>query len=183
MKDWKIIYSHGRDGHPWNDPRTVAIKAIADDLEIDMDSIPYDEKDSVPQMIEQAFEFCTHAQLPNTKLILIGSSRGAYIASAVTRLLLEATGQKTAGIYMMAPAIGIKPDYYPGAIKVPVASHIEVVHPYVDEIVPVKNTINFCAKNNFTLHLVDDTHSLQNQVSFIESSTRVFIKKCLHLSI
>ena len=178
MKNWTIIYSHGRDGHPWNDLRTIAIKAIADDLKIDMDSIPYNEKDSVPQMIEQAFEFCTHAQLPNTNLILIGSSRGAYIACAVTQLLFEATGRVTAGIYMMAPAIDIKPDYYPGAIKIPVASHIEVVHPYSDEIVPVYNTIGFCAENNFTLHLVDDTHSLQNQVSFIESSARVFIEKC-----
>ena len=179
MTDWIIIYSHGRDGHPWNDPRTVAIKAIADDLKIDMDSIPYDEKDSVPIMIEQAFTFCSGSQLQNTNLILIGSSRGAYILSAVTRLLFEATGQETAGIYMMAPAIDIKPDYYPGAMKVPVASHIEVVHPYSDEIVPVHNTINFCAENNFTLHLVDDTHPLQNQVSFIKSSARVFIKKCL----
>ena len=183
MTNWKIVYSHGRDGHPWNDPRTVAIKAIADDLNIDMDSIPYDEKDSVPQMIEQAFEFCSDAQLQNTNLILIGSSRGAYIASAVTHLLFQASGEKTAGIYLMAPAIGIKPDYYPGAIEVPVASNIEVVHPYSDEIVPVQNTINFCTENNFTLHLVDDTHTLQNQVSFIESSTRVFIKKCLLQSI
>ena len=176
MTNWKIIYSHGRDGHPWNDPKTVAIKEIANGLNIDMDSIPYDEKDDVPHMIEQAFEFCSRAQLLSANLILIGSSRGAYILSAVTQLLYEATGQKTAGIYMMAPAIGIKPDYYPGAIKVPMASHIEVVHPYSDEIVPVHNTINFCTENNFTLHLVDDTHSLQNQVRFIESSAGYLLK-------
>ncbi len=179
MSDWKLIYSHGRDGHPWNDPKTIAVKSIADENNLEMLSIEYDESDTVQQMIDQAFSFCHQAHSPPTNLILVGSSRGAYILSAVTHLLYKATGQKIAGLYMMAPAIDIKHDYYPGEMQNPVTLQTEVVHPYHDEVVPVGNTIEFCTKHNITLHLVNDTHCLQNQVEFIKNSARIFIENCL----
>lgn len=69
---------------------------------------------------------------------------------------------KPDGLLLMAPAFGL-PDY-PNNYPTPVANQVAVVHGWHDDVVPVENAIIWARQHNVGLVLVDDNHSLHNEV-------------------
>lgn len=176
MTHWTVVYSHGRDGSPWEGNKISAIKPVVLNAEINLVSIRYHESDMVPQMIDQAVETCLNKDEVPGRIILIGSSRGAYINAAVSQILVAKTGIKSSGLLMLAPAIGIKPDYYPEHFPVPQSKLIHVIHPYGDEVVPFQNVVEFCASHAFPLQLVEDEHNLSHQTELIARQVATFLE-------
>lgn len=172
---WTVIYSHGRDGDPWNGTKIQAMKPIILASGMNMVSIKYDETNTIQQMIDQTVQKCLSSEILPERIIFIGSSRGAYISAAASEYLFKKTQKKSSGLFMLSPAIGIKSDYYPNKFPEPQSHLVEIVHGYEDDIIPYQSVVEFCAEQKYTIHLVEDDHRLHNQKEFICNQLERFL--------
>ena len=174
---WTVLYSHGRDGDPWFGEKIQAMRPVVLAAGMNLVSVKYDESESIQQMIERTVERCSSPEFVPDKLVLLGSSRGAYISAATSEELHKRHGKETNGLFMISPAIGIKPDYYPVPFPEPKASVIEVIHAYRDNIIPFQNAVDFCSKRGATLHLVNDDHRINVEKDFVVAQLERFLSE------
>jgi len=86
------------------------------------------------------------------EVVLIGSSMGAYVATAASESI------KPRGLFLLAPAF-----YLPGYRQTefnPTAEDIRVFHGWQDDIVPAENAFRFCRKYRVRLNLYDTDHRM-----------------------
>ena len=103
-------------------------------------------------------------------LVLLGSSMGAWVS-------LEASQHiKPNALFLIAPAVYIGEGYSHYAPK-PYAQHVEIVHGWHDEVVPVENAIRFAREHNAPLHLLNSGHSLNDQLENIGNLLEMFFNK------
>jgi hypothetical protein len=82
---------------------------------------------------------------------------------------------RPAGIFLMAPAIGI-----PGYAKIfpqPNTPRTVIVHGCDDDIVSPANVIDYAGKNRLELHMLPDGHTLENSLAFLENRFRYFLEQ------
>lgn len=170
------VYSHGRDGHPWLGQKIVEMRPVVLAAGINLMSIRYEESETIDDMVEKTVEFCRDEFNIPGDLILIGSSRGAYISIETSRILEEKYSKTTSGLFLIAPALYIKQDYYPNQDPKPRAKHVEIVHGWVDPIIPVDNSIKFARKNNAAIHILDDEHRLNKQKRAVSQILSMFLE-------
>lgn len=94
------------------------------------------------------------------KVVLVGSSMGAYVAMEASKRL------KTNTLLLLSPAI-----YLPGYAQsdpVPHAGRTIMVHGWCDEVVPPSYAVRFADRHKCELHLLDDVHDLGHSLAFIE---------------
>jgi len=94
------------------------------------------------------------------KVVIVGSSMGAYVALEASKSIVTDT------LLLLAPAI-----YLPGydvADPVPVADRTVLVHGWCDAVVPPSFVVRFADRHKCELHLLDDVHDLGNSVDFLE---------------
>ncbi len=87
------------------------------------------------------------------RVILVGSSMGAYVAAAAAEKV------PVDGLFLLAPAVSI-PGF--GRVANPQINPEKsaIIHGWRDEIIPVSLIIDFARKQNLTLHLLPGDHSL-----------------------
>ncbi|BDQ33637.1 YqiA/YcfP family alpha/beta fold hydrolase [Pseudodesulfovibrio portus] len=149
MSDFSLIWCHGSLGRPWG-TKSTALAEVAAELGLTMEAPDFRETEDPDKRVAKLVDLLEKAGRP---AILAGSSMGGYVAAAA------AAKFDVPGLFLLAPAF-----YFPGyAVHVfsDLPAAVTVVHGWVDDVVPVDNSIRFARTHRADLHVFDDGHRLQ----------------------
>ena len=150
-----VVFSHGKETGP-SGRKILKLREMAEAAGAETVSIDYTSSMDPEIRVQKLL----NTTLPEHHgLILVGSSMGGYVSTVASKVL------KPDGLLLMAPAFGL-PGYaelYP----VPNATAIAAVHGWLDDVVPVENVVRWAKDNKIRLVLVDDDHSLHQEVATV----------------
>jgi surfactin synthase thioesterase subunit len=159
----KVIFSHGKESGPWGS-KITKLANIAKELGFDVDSIDYTGIISPEERVAKLNNYLKYETQP---YILVGSSMGGYVS------LVAAQTSKLVGLFLLAPALFI-PDYkqqtYPTNLK-----HLEIIHGWSDDIIPVGNSIKYAQQAQCSLHLIDGDHRLNYSIKQVSELFNLFL--------
>lgn len=158
----ELILSHGRESGP-NATKITRLDAIATELGWRTQRPDYGTEAEAPERIAKLLAL---AQATSGRLMLAGSSMGAYISAAVS-LQLEVEA-----LFLLAPPVFFR-NQEP-ALRVR-CKHICIVHGWRDELIDPSEVTAFARANRAKLILVDDDHRLKSSMPDIESAFRLFM--------
>lgn len=152
----QVVFSHGLESGPWGS-KITAMAEVAKARNASVTSVDYQGMREPQPRVDKLIA-CL-ASLPQEPTVLVGSSMGGHVATAV------ANQRQVAGLFVLAPAF-----FMPGfeAITPSVPScPMEIVHGWHDDVVPVANTLRYAKAGTVTVHLVDSDHRLGSALSEI----------------
>ncbi len=150
-----VVFSHGKETGP-NGRKITQLREIAEQAGAQTISVDY-TKTMQP---EDRVQILLTTELPAyDHLILVGSSMGGYVSTRASEQL------KPDGLVLMAPAFGMVD--YPVPYPIPSTSNVAVVHGWQDEVIPVGNVIAWAKQHQLRLQLVNDDHSLHQEVATV----------------
>jgi pimeloyl-ACP methyl ester carboxylesterase len=151
MSQLHILFSHGLEGSQWG-TKIMAMAEVARRYQLQVDSIDYSKLETAAR-VQRLLEVCRQL---SGEVILVGSSLGAHVATAVSSQVA------TRGLYLLAPAF-----FMPGFEQyTPEPAHcpVTIVHGWNDDVVPVDNSIRFARQHHCTLHVIDGDHRLHDNI-------------------
>lgn len=144
-----VIFNHGKESGPWG-TKITQLAHVATRMGCSVESLDYEGEYDADKRVQQLL---THInKLDAQPLLLVGSSMGGYVATAVA--------DKTAcrGLFVLAPA------YYLGGYTnldaLSLLCPVAIVHGWRDDVVPVANSWRFAQPIGAELHVLDDDHRL-----------------------
>ena len=148
--DKLVCFAHGKESGPWG-TKINFLADIARQRDWEVMSPDYSHTQDPQARVAHLFELNPQAR----KLILVGSSMGAYVAAMGCQKLMPDA------CYLMAPAL-----YFEGWAEEPQACPADtvVIHGWNDDIVPVEVAIRFSQPRKATLHILDSGHTLNDQL-------------------
>lgn len=156
MTDRLVCFNHGKESGPWGTKitrlaevaRARGFEVMSPDYRHTMD--PRERlRHLVQDLVPQA-----------SRLVLVGSSMGGYVAANACAAL------SVRALFLMAPAL-----YFPGWEEAPeqVPTLCSVVHGWRDDIVPVEHGIRFARQHHAALHVLDSGHTLNDQLDTLDA--------------
>jgi len=164
----KVIFSHGKESGPWGS-KITKLANVAKGLGFDVDSIDYAGITNPDDRVVKLNDYLNNETKP---YILVGSSMGGYVS-----LVAAQTNQPT-GIFLLAPALfmpGYNQQNYSTDFK-----HLEIVHGWPDDIIPVENSINYAQQAQCSLHLIDGDHRLNSSIEQVIELFKGFLSNIQH---
>ena len=159
-----VIFSHGKESGPQG-TKINYLSKVAQDLGWKTHSIDYRNCQDVNERV--ALLQSTIHQSSENNIVLVGSSMGGYVATAVANNLA------TKGLFLMCPAFYLP--NYPIQTFTPSTDNITIVHGWNDTIVPFQSSVKFGQKHHVNLHLIDDNHRLIAAADFLQATFRNFL--------
>jgi pimeloyl-ACP methyl ester carboxylesterase len=166
-----VIWSHGKDASPWG-AKSRRMAEMARQLGVDFEIVDYQDLNDMPdapeRRVQRLLDCC--ARIPGP-LILAGSSMGAYVS------LCASSEVRPLGVFALAPAV-----YLPGYARQEFADTgcpLEVVHGWLDEVVPAGNALRLAEITRCTLHMVPDGHRLSASVERVAFWFMMFVEGLL----
>ncbi|SJM95452.1 YqiA/YcfP family alpha/beta fold hydrolase [Crenothrix polyspora] len=142
-----MVYNHGKDSIPWGE-KALAMAQVAKRYGYDVISPDYTASNDPDIRVKQLLALDLSGY---DKLVLVGSSMGAYVATVAAAML----GAKH--LFLLAPAFYL-PGYPCKAFLPP--AHTLVIHGWQDDIVPPANAWRFCQQYHSQLLMLDGDHRL-----------------------
>lgn len=168
MKSQNVVcLFHGKEGGPSSTKITkLATVAESCGFEIVIPDFRYvDDPD------ERVRRVLAEAVSSTSNLVLVGSSMGGYVAAVTGEVLAPD------GLLLLAPAL--YRSGYANQTPQPDCAHIEVVHGWRDEVIPVEGSLRFARERKAELHLVDSDHRLHDRLELIEIILRRMLTKLI----
>ena len=160
-----VIFSHGKESGPWG-LKISRLAPVAEELGFAVLSVDYRGVDDPAGRVRMLLEQCPK---DGGLIVLVGSSMGGAIS------LAAAAANRQAGLFLMAPAIGI-----PGYPELPPIAQMPptvIVHGWDDTIVPPGPVIEYARKHRLELVMVPDGHNLENSLDFLAFRFRLFLNR------
>ncbi|MEL7024080.1 MAG: alpha/beta fold hydrolase [Pseudomonadota bacterium] len=145
----QVVFSHGLESGPWGS-KITAMAEVAKARNARVTSVDYQGMREPQPRVDKLLQ-CL-ASLPQEPTVLVGSSMGGHVATAV------ANQRPVAGLFVLAPAF-----FMPGFEAITPAvpdCPMEIVHGWHDDVVPVSNSLRYVEAGTVTVHLVDSDHRL-----------------------
>ena len=173
-KNMLVVFSHGKESGPLGS-KIQALMGVSERAGATAISVNYREyplgtvhdqnsQDEAERRVSQLL----NTPLPSHDLlVLVGSSMGGYVSTRATSHL------KVDGLFLLAPAF-----YLAGYANQKITSKATttaVVHGWHDDVVPYANSLRFCEKSAYTLHLLDGDHRLNAALPNIEPLFEQFL--------
>ncbi len=161
----KIWFSHGQDGSPTGDKIRMLAK-IAADRGWQYESIDYRGMEDPRDRVDKLLVELRQAGGPVT---LVGSSLGGHVAATASEDV------ECVGLFLLAPAL-----YYPGYEEhtpVPLATHIEIIQGWNDDVIPVDNSVRWAREHAAVLHSVNGGHRLEENMQELATLFTAFLQK------
>lgn len=157
-----VIYNHGKDSTPWGE-KTLAFAKIAKHYGYEVESPDYRDQMNPDERLNQLLSMDWSSY---DKIVMVGSSMGAYVATVAAESL------PVAGLFLLAPAF-----YLPGYQRQSFAPHPKtwVYHGWQDDIVPPENAWKFCQLYRSRLLMLDADHRLMSQIPFLRDEFDRFL--------
>ncbi len=148
-----VCFAHGKESGPWG-TKINYLADIARKHEWAVMSPDFSHTHDPHERLVHLLGLAPYAD----KLILVGSSMGAYVAGMACQQL------RPQACLLMAPAF-----YFEGWDEEPEACPADtvVVHGWNDDIVSVDVAIRFAKKRKATLHILDSGHNLNDQLQVL----------------
>jgi len=105
------------------------------------------------------------------EFVLVGSSMGGYVS------LVASQEVHAEAIFLMAPAL-----YIPGYARQEYrsrCSHIEIVHGWSDDVIPVENSIRYAQEADCTLYLISGDHPLNSSLEVVARLFERFLEQVI----
>lgn len=121
----------------------------------------------MPDADDRVAAILSQDNLPVGECLLVGSSMGGYVATVLSEYL------KPSGLFLFAPAL-----YLPGykvQNPIPYADKVSIIHGWHDDIVPVENSNRFAREYNSTLHIINGSHSLRENLDTLADLFTLFL--------
>jgi alpha/beta superfamily hydrolase len=164
MKKNLLIYSHGKDSTPWSE-KTLAFSEVAKNQGYRVESPDYRGQLDPDQRVLQLLATNWRAF---DRVVLIGSSMGAYVSAVAAETILPA------GLFLLAPAFYL-PGYRQTTFAVP-SDRTCVYHGWRDDIVPPENAWRFCREYRIHLTMLDTDHRLMSELPFLTREFERFLQ-------
>lgn len=163
-----VIFSHGKESGPWGS-KIAALAQAAVNAGANVASIDYSDQPDPDLRVKRLLSY---EKPPHDKLILVGSSMGAYVSTVASEEL------HPDGLFLLAPALYMK-GYTVQNLK-PVAKHTQVIHGLNDDIVPIAHSRLF-VKTHPTVNLleIEGDHRLMAALPLITGVFETWLKKVL----
>jgi len=160
-----VCFSHGKESGPWG-TKIKHMAKVAKELGFVVESIDYQGISDPDARVDKLLHWYAGF---SGRVILVGSSMGAYVAAAAAEKL------PINGLFLLAPAVTI-PGF--GKITNPQINTAKsaIIHGWQDEIIPVSLIIDFARKQNITLHLLPGDHSLIGVLPSVLEIFSAFLK-------
>jgi pimeloyl-ACP methyl ester carboxylesterase len=163
----KLYFSHGRESGPWGF-KIKRLAVIAEAHGCDVDSIDYRDCKDPDLRVERLL---AHLRAETGDFILVGSSMGGYVS------LVASAAVQTRALFLIAPALYIpsfQVQHYSST-----ATHIDVVHGWADDVIPVQNSIDYAREADCSLHLISGDHPLNTSIAMVELLFEQFLQRVL----
>ncbi len=163
-----VVLSHGLE----SGPQATKVSALAEVCaELGWESVRPDyraldrgiDQETVEGRLARLLDHAAGAR----RLVLAGSSLGAYVSALASRRL------PVEGLFLIAPPVEL-----PGVALVfdPAPVPTMIVHGWQDELIPAAAVIAFARDRRAGLALLDDDHRLHRQVPIISALFREFLR-------
>ncbi|MBI4752438.1 MAG: alpha/beta fold hydrolase [Acidobacteria bacterium] len=162
-----IFFAHGKESGPWGS-KIQRLAEVGKARGFAVESPDYAGVDDPDERVRRLLAFNPKAA---NRLVLVGSSMGAYVSLVASRTI------RPDGLFLLAPAIQIP--FYPEFEPPPQAGQVEIIHGWQDEVIPVNFAIDYARKFHTTLHLVESDHRLMSALPMIESWFADFLERVL----
>lgn len=145
-----VCFSHGKESGPWGTKITF-LAEVARARGFEVMSPDYRGTQDPQERVRLLLDLAPRA----TRLVLVGSSMGGYVAAQACAAL------RPDALFLMAPAL-----YFPGWDEEPrgIPAQSCVVHGWDDDIVPVQRAQRFAQTHRAELHLLHSDHTLNDQL-------------------
>ncbi|MGA1863146.1 alpha/beta hydrolase [Deferribacter thermophilus] len=163
-----VIFSHGKEGTP-DGKKIKVLSGVAKSMGWECVSLDYRGVYDPEERVKKLESFINSVDYE--RLVLVGSSMGGYVSLAVAKNF------NTNGLFLLAPAIGMKNLEYKNKYIYPENTYVEIVHGLKDSVVPVDNIIFYSKKFGVTLHLLNDGHRLLSSINYISKLFKIFLEK------
>lgn len=163
----KVVFSHGKESGPWGF-KIQRLARIAERQGCAVESIDYTDSMDPDVRVERLL---AALQGETDEFVLAGSSMGGYVSLVAS----EKSGARA--IFLMAPALyipGYRHQDYPSRCK-----HIEIVHGWSDDIIPVENSIRYAREADCALHLISGDHALNGVIDVVSNLFENFLSASL----
>jgi len=162
-----VYFSHGKESGPWGF-KIKRLAEIASRAGCRVESIDYTDLMDPDLRVDRL-----QAVLEKEpgEFVLVGSSMGGYVS------LVASETFAAKAVFLMAPAL-----YIPSFNKQQhdsISSHIEIVHGWSDEVIPIEHSIKFARHADCTLHAISADHALNGVIEMVESLFQQFLAKAL----
>jgi predicted esterase len=165
-----IHFVHGKESGPWGS-KIAALAQVGRRLGYDVESLDYSFTQDPAQRLAHLVDACSGR---TGELVLVGSSMGGWVAAeAFTRLGAKA-------LFLLAPALHVLA--YPTQDPPVSGSHVEIVHGWMDDLIPCGNSIRFAREHGCTLHLVESDHRLNDCIPLLCGWFELFLGRLLQVS-
>jgi alpha-beta hydrolase superfamily lysophospholipase len=158
-----VVFSHGKESGPWG-LKITRLARVAEEIGFAVLSIDYRGVDDPVARVRLLLAHCPE---DGGRTVLVGSSMGGAVSLAAAAVI------RPAGLFLMAPAIGI-----PGYPDLPPLTEVPptvIVHGWDDAIVPPGPVLDFACRHRLELALVPDGHNLENSLDFLTDRFRFFL--------
>jgi len=160
-----VIFSHGQESGPWG-TKITAMSDVARKMNCEVISIDYrgikSPFDRVKKLRKEVADI-------STSVLLVGSSMGGYVATAVSN------HPNVKGLFVLAPAYYI--EGFDHSLIDSISIPFEIVHGWHDDIVPVENSIRFAQSQNGSLHILNGDHGLTENLDDINLYFQQFLNR------
>jgi alpha/beta superfamily hydrolase len=163
----RVVFSHGKESGPWGS-KIKRLAKTAESLGLTVASVDYTGIVSPDDRVSKLCEYLANEQ---EDFVLVGSSMGGYVS------LVAAEKYSAQGVFLLAPALYID-DYCVQEYSMDI-KHLEIVHGWSDEVIPVHNSIKYAEQALCTLHLVDGDHRLTSALKKVNDLFDNFLKQIL----
>jgi alpha/beta superfamily hydrolase len=153
--EFAVYFNHGSEGSPTG-AKIQRLAQVAQEHSFGVESLDYRGMTDPDLRVEKLLASTARQA---RRLVLVGSSMGAYVATVASRQL------RPAGLFLLAPAFYL--EGYAHQNPVPVAEYTWVVHGWDDELIPVEHSLRFARHHRADLHLLDGDHRLEQALPTI----------------
>lgn len=160
-----LCFAHGMESEPWGH-KITELAPVARALGFEVMSPDYRFTMDPQARLGHLLTLRPQAE----RLVLMGSSMGAYVAAMACREL------KPQALLLLAPAL-----YLPGYEGEPedCPADTVVVHGWRDEVIPPENSIRFAQTRGAALHLVNSDHPLSDQLPLLKPLLQQMLQRVL----
>ena len=161
----RVVFSHGKESGPGG-TKISRLAQIARTRGFDVESVDYTDTMDPDLRVERLLALLNQESGDN---LLVGSSMGGYVS------LVASETVAARAVFLMAPAL-----YIPGYQSQQYASranHIEIVHGWSDDIIPVEHSIRYAREADCTLHLISGDHALNGVIDVVADLFTAFLEK------
>ena len=166
-----VIFSHGHESSP-ESRKIRVLRPIAEQAGLTTEAVDYTDLRDEP--LARRDRLIARLEELDQPVVLAGSSLGGWVSIAA------AEQKRVAGLWLMAPALFMEDRIEDGEVPdayTPQTAHIAVVHGWHDDIIPWRNSLKFAEASSATLHVLADSHRLENSLITLERLFAEFLER------